>query len=146
MKKYLPWVLIAFICFVFIQSLFFKFTDSLETQLIFGTIADWMTTIPILSGIAEVFAQYGGYVIGTAELIVSALLLVPRTRVYGALLGLGVITGAIFFHVFTPLGMSIVEDLDGNKDGGALFFMACLVWFSCAYLAFTKRRELPFFK
>lgn len=138
MKKYIPWVLVAFVCFVFIQSLFFKFTDSLETQLIFGTIGDWMTTLPLLNGVAEAFAQYGGYAVGVAELIACALLLMPRTRIYGALLGLGVISGAIFFHLFTPLGISIVEDLEGNKDGGELFIMAVLVCLSCAYLSWSE--------
>ncbi len=134
MKKYLIYLLIAFICFVFVQSLFFKFSNSIETQLIFSTIADWMSGIFLLEQIAQPFAHYGGYVVGTAELIASALLLYPRTRLFGAILALVVISGAIFFHLFTPLGISIVDDLQGNRDGGVLFFMAVLVWLSSIFL------------
>ncbi|MFT6094590.1 MAG: hypothetical protein ACJA2Q_002495, partial [Pseudohongiellaceae bacterium] len=39
---YLPWGLALFIGFVFVQSLFFKFSNSFETQHIFGTIGQWM--------------------------------------------------------------------------------------------------------
>ena len=36
-----PIALVLFIAFVFVQSLFFKFTDSPETQYIFGTLDAW---------------------------------------------------------------------------------------------------------
>ena len=61
--KYLP---AAFIAFVFIQSLFFKFTGSYETEHIFGTLATW-------SGLSW-FGSFGGYLIGIAELIAAILL------------------------------------------------------------------------
>jgi len=48
-----------FIAFIFVQSLFFKFTNSYETQFIFGSLAGW-------SGFTW-FGTYGGYLIGTAE-------------------------------------------------------------------------------
>ena len=38
LSKHLP---ALFIAFVFIQSLFFKFTGSYETDHIFGTLAEW---------------------------------------------------------------------------------------------------------
>ena len=40
-RRYLPIALTLYIAFVFIQSLFFKFTDSPETQYIFGTLEAW---------------------------------------------------------------------------------------------------------
>ena len=61
--KHLPATLIAF---VFIQSLFFKFTGSYETEHIFGTLATW-------SGLSW-FGSFGGYLIGIAELIAAILL------------------------------------------------------------------------
>jgi hypothetical protein len=41
LRKYLPIILTLYIAFVFIQSLFFKFTNSPETQYIFGTLDAW---------------------------------------------------------------------------------------------------------
>ena len=40
-RSYAPPVLTLYIGFVFIQSLFFKFTNSPETQYIFGTLDTW---------------------------------------------------------------------------------------------------------
>lgn len=139
MNKYLNWALIAFVAFVFLQSLFFKFSGSEETEIIFNTIGDWMAGIEPLESISAAFAAHGGYAVGITELIAVALLVYPATRFYGALLGLGVISGAIFFHLFTPLGVNRVVDAAGNTDGGALFYMACGVWLSCAILAFFNR-------
>ena len=142
MTKFLPWSLAIFIAFVFLQSLFFKFAGSEETVIIFTTIGDWMAGISFLKPIAGPFEAHGGNVIGSVELVASALVLTPRTRVWGALLGLGVISGAIFFHLFTPLGVVRVVDAAGNTDGGALFYMACGVWLSCAALIYLGRNTL----
>lgn len=138
-----PIALILFISFVFVQSLFFKFTDSPETQYIFGTLNAWAVGL----GLPEIFAPNGiasQYVVGSAELVASVMLLaslLPRFRTIrplGALLGLGVISGAIFFHLFTPLGVAVV-DTDGTSDGGLLFAMACGVWAAAAVLLWLDR-------
>jgi len=142
MKRYLPWILVAYIVFVFVQSLFFKFSGSEETVIIFTTVGAWMASIGIPDGLAANFSAYGGYVVGSVELIASILLLIPRTRIYGAVVAFGVISGAIFFHLFTPLGVIRIVDAAGNTDGGVLFYMACGVWLSCLglfYLYFTNR-------
>ena len=139
-KKGLTWALIAFVTFVFVQSLFFKFTGSKETEIIFNTIGDWMSTIG-LGFIAPAFAAYGGYVIGGTELVASGLMINPKTRSLGALIGLAVISGAIFFHLFTPLGVDRVIDDQGNTDGGVLFYMACGVWISCALILWLNRKN-----
>lgn len=142
MKKTISWVLAIYIAFVFLQSLFFKFAGSEETVIIFSTIGAWMDGISALKPIAGLFTTYGGNVIGTVELIASVLVLIPRTRVWGALLGCFVISGAIFFHLFTPLGVVRVVDAAGNTDGGVLFFMACGVWISCVALMIIGRTQL----
>jgi len=116
-KKGVLYALLAFVIFVFVQSLFFKFAGSQETDIIFSTIATWMTTIG-LGFIAPTFASIGGYVVGGVELVACILLLVAGTRRLGALLGLGVISGAIFFHLFTPLGVNRVINEAGDTDGG----------------------------
>lgn len=139
-KKGVTYFLIAFVAFVFLQSLFFKFTGSEETDIIFNTIADWMKTVG-LGFIAPAFAAYGGYVIGGTELVATGLMINPKTRSIGALLGLAVISGAIFFHLFTPLGVNRVIDSQGNTDGGVLFYMACGVWVSCLLVFILNRKN-----
>ncbi len=129
-KKGFIYVLIAYVIFVFVQSLFYKFTGSEQTDIIFSTIAKWMNGVG-LSAIAPTFESIGGYLIGAVELIAAALLIIPATRRFGALLGLGVISGAIFFHLATPLGVDRVINAAGETDGGVLFYMACGVWISC---------------
>jgi len=142
MKKTLPWLLSLYVVFVFIQSLFFKFTGSLETVIIFNTIAAWMQCISFLAPIAPFFQSYGGVVVGSGELIASLLILIPPTRVYGAIVGFFVMSGAIFFHLFTPLGVNRVIDAAGHTDGGVLFYMACGVWVSCAALIFMNCQKI----
>lgn len=109
-------LLSAYIAFVFVQSLFFKFTGSEESIFIFSTLREW-------SGIG-LFEPAGRWIIGSAELVASILLFVPGATVLGAAMAIGIMTGAIFFHLFTPLGVEIMG------DGGELFALACGVWVS----------------
>lgn len=143
MKKIITWVLSIFVAFVFIQSLFFKFTGSEETEIIFGTIASWMSSIGLPAFVAELFGEFGGYGVGTTELVAAILILIPATRVPGASIGLLVISGAIFFHLFTPLGVDRVINEAGDTDGGVLFYMAVAVWTSCAVIIAMSRLAKP---
>lgn len=136
-KKIFLFVLIAYVIFVFVQSLFFKFAGSEQTDIIFSTIAQWMNTVG-LGFIAPAFASVGGYVVGGVELIAAIMLLFAGTRRLGAFIGFAVISGAIFFHLFTPLGVNRVIDAAGNTDGGVLFYMACGVWISCLLIFFMS--------
>ncbi len=134
--------LTVFIAAVFLDSLRFKFTNAPKTQVIFGDLDAWAATF----GARGLFAQTGlfsQYVIGGAELVASLILLttmlLPRFRrlqPLGALLGIAIMTGAISFHLFTPLGVNVAG------DGGSLFFTACGVWVSGWVLLFLRRREL----
>ena len=142
MKKYLPWLPPAFIAFVFLQSLFFKFAGWFGepadiTVYIFSTVGTWMSDIG-LGRLGGLFTEYGGIVIGLAELAASILVLVPKTRLYGAVLALSVMSGAIFFHLFTPLGVFPYTDLSCLQEGCPreypLFFMAVIVWCCALYL------------
>ena len=145
LRRHGHWLLTLFVALVFIQSLFFKFTGSPETVYIFqGKLDPWAASL----GFPGVFAPGGIFsakVVGTFELISSLLLLagaaMSRRReiqVLGAAMGLGVITGAIFFHLFTPLGVAVIN-ADGSSDGGELFMLACGVWVSCALLLWMRR-------
>ena len=53
MKNVVKWILCIYVAVVFIQSLFFKFTDAYETIHIFSTLGAWVGL--------EWFADYGAY-------------------------------------------------------------------------------------
>ncbi len=140
--KWLPHGITLIISAVFLDSLRFKFTDHPNTQEIFTRLNDWAGSF----GASGLFAHTGlfsQYVIGTGELVASALLLAGMffqryrfVQVLGALLGLAVMTGAISFHLFTPLG------IDPNDDGGGLFAAACMVWAGCVAMLVLRREQV----
>ena len=134
------WVIVIWICKVFLFSLPYKFTGHPDTQHIFGTIGSWMSGI-LGQGIGQAFSQYGAYVVGGFELVTSIILLSPalfwlisltgkagypgvRARIhkYGGLMASAVMAGAVFFHLFTPLGIEVLHE--GKSDGGSLFYAA----------------------
>jgi hypothetical protein len=126
---------------VFLDSLRFKFTNAPETQVIFGKLNAWAASL----GADGLFAQTGlfsQYVIGSAELVASGFLLaaiVPalsKLRAIGAAIASAVMTGAVSFHLFTPLG------IDPNQDGGGLFAMAVIIWLSSLITLFLYRKTL----
>jgi len=142
MKTYAPHAMALFMAAIFLDSLRFKFTDHPKTQAIFGALDGWAASFgaPGLFAHTGLFSQY---VIGSAELVASVLLLagiLPRFRhlqALGALLGLAIMAGAVSFHLFTPLG------IDPNRDGGGLFVAACVnLTFAFLLLALFRRREL----
>jgi uncharacterized membrane protein YphA (DoxX/SURF4 family) len=71
---------------------------------------------------------------GVLELIASILILYPRTTAFGALLALGLMAGAIFFHL-TKLGIKV------NGDPG-LFIYAVIVFICSAILLFMFRKQI----
>jgi hypothetical protein len=140
-KRYAPAGISVFAAIVFLDSLRFKFTDHPNTQEIFGRLDGWAGTLglPGLFGHTGLFSQY---VVGSAELTASTLLLVGllpgfvRLNALGALIGLAVMTGAVSFHLFTPLG------IDPNNDGGGLFAAAVTIWLSAVALLILRRNEV----
>lgn len=139
--KFIPMIVAVYTSIIFLDSLRYKFTNAPETQVIFGKLDVWAASLgaPGLFGQTGLFSQY---VIGSAELVASTLLLVGlfaplrRLQAVGAAVGLAVMTGAISFHTLTPLG------IDPNNDGGGLFMAACGVWISCLVLLILRRDEL----
>jgi hypothetical protein len=140
-KTYLPVAYSLIASAVFLDSLRFKFTNAVETQVIFGRLDAWATSF----GAPGLFAQTGlfsQYVIGSAELVASTLLLlglVPalrRLQTLGALLAVAVMTSAVNFHLWTPLG------IDPNNDGGGLFAMAVTVWLTSVAMLIARRKTL----
>src|SRR5437762_102977 len=103
------------------QTLFFKFTGAEESIYIFSKIG------------LEPWGRYGS---GVAELTAVILLLTPRFAWAGALLALGVISGALVSHL-TVLGIVI------RDDGGLLFALAIAVFVTSAITAFLHRGQIP---
>ncbi len=140
--KYFHWAISLFLSVIFLDSLRYKFTNAPETQVIFTEkLNGWAASL----GADGLFAQTGlfsQYVIGTAELFASALVLAgaafgfKRLQGLGALIGLAVMSGAISFHLFTPLG------IDPNNDGGGLFLAACIVWVGSMTMVIMRRKAL----
>jgi uncharacterized membrane protein YphA (DoxX/SURF4 family) len=106
---------------IFLQTLYFKFTGAAESIYIFETVG------------MEPWGRIGS---GIVELIASILILIPATAWIGALLGLGVICGAIFFHL-TKLGIEV------QGDGGFLFMLACIVFVSSLIILWKERKNIP---
>lgn len=140
-QRYAPIAISVFAAAVFLDSLRFKFTDHPNTQEIFGRLDAWAASF----GAAGLFGHTGlfsQYVIGTAELLASSLLLIgllprfTRLNALGALVGFAVMSGAVSFHLFTPLGV------DPNNDGGGLFAAAVTIWITSIVLLVIRRAEL----
>ncbi|MGI9317790.1 MAG: hypothetical protein ACR2QW_10685 [bacterium] len=137
------WVIVIWICKVFLFSLPYKFTGHPDTQHIFGTIGGWMSGF-LGQGVGQIFSQYGAYIVGSFELMTSIILLSPaifwliglisksnktsvRAKIhkFGGLLASAVMAGAVFFHLFTPLGVEVLHE--GKSDGGSLFYAAASI-------------------
>ena len=82
-----------------------------------------MLDIGLPQSFTEDFSSHGGTVTGIAELIAAVLVLIPVTRVWGVLAGLMIMSGALFFHLFTLLGVVRVVDAAGNMD-----WACCSLW------------------
>lgn len=119
-KNIVLWTFRLLAAVVMLQTLFFKFTAAEESVYIFSTLG---------------IEPWGRIGTGTGELIASILILIPPTTAFGALLGLGLMSGAIFFHL-TKLGIVV------QNDSGQLFIYALLVFVSCFVLAYSCRAQI----
>ena len=122
-QKVTSWILQLIAVVILFQTLFFKFTGARESVYIFSTLG------------IEPWGRIGS---GIVELIASILLVIPATVALGALLSLGVISGALFSHL-TKLGIS----LPAVDDRGELFGLAVAVFICSAAVLFLHRREIP---
>ena len=116
----ISWILRIIAAVILAQTLFFKFTGAEESKYIFSTLG------------MEPAGRYGS---GVAELIAVVLLLMPSTAALGALLGLGVISGALMAHL-TKLGIEV------QGDGGLLFYLAVAVFVCCAGIVWLHKDQL----
>jgi hypothetical protein len=121
------WAMVAFIVYIYVWYLQYKFLAHPGSVALFTTLTDWLGF-----GGHEKLMRIGT---GSTELIASILLVVPATQVLGAALSLCIMTGAIFFHLASPLGV------DPYGDGGVLFKQACGVWVASAVILVIHRRR-----
>ena len=113
------WILRLVPALILLQTLYFKFTAQPESVKLFSALG---------------MEPYGRIATGILELIAGILILIPRYTGYGAILGLALMTGALFFHL-TKLGVSV--------DGDALLFTYAVVTFiCCAILILAYRNQL----
>lgn len=107
------------IAIIFIQTLYYKFTAHPDSVHIFSALG------------VEPFGRIG---LGIIELITAILLLVPRTKLWGILIGLGIISGAIFSHL-------LVIGTEVKGDSGGLFLLAIIVMIASLILMFIHKDE-----
>lgn len=113
------WIFRVLAALIMLQTLFYKFSADPQSVHLFTILG---------------MEPWGRIGTGVLELIASLLILYPRTTGYGAFLGLGLMAGAIFFHL-TKLGIKF----DGDY---VLFLYAVIAFISCAVLVFYYRKEL----
>src|SRR5687768_8748993 len=114
-------ILKIIVAVILLQTLYFKFTGAAESVYIFETVG------------MEPWGRIGS---GVVELLAVIFLFIPRTTWLGAILALGSMAGAIFFHL-TKLGIEVME------DGGLLFMLACVVFVSCQFILWHERKKIP---
>jgi hypothetical protein len=115
------WIVKGIAVVILVQTLFFKFTGAEESVYIFQTLG------------VEPFGRIGS---GIVELIASILILIPRTTLLGALMGLGTMAGAILSHLVF-LGIEV------KNDDGTLFILAIITFLCCSFLVYCNRESIP---
>jgi len=121
--KIFSWILRIVAAVIMLQTLYFKFTGQPESIALFTLIR---------------MEPWGRIGTGAMELIASILILTPKTKVLGAGLGLGLMAGALFFHL-TKVG---IVDATGSA---LLFTYALVVFVSCAILLAMHFKDLKNF-
>lgn len=119
-KKLITIPMALWLSLIFLGSLPYKFTNHPDTQHIFGTIGDWIGGF-LGSAIGSGFSNYAGYIIGSMELVASVMILsgiilwgiqlagflkmknLDHFIALGGIFASGIMAGAIFFHVVSPL-------------------------------------------
>jgi hypothetical protein len=119
----LAWLAATWIAFEFTWYQQYKLAGP---TLVFDRLSDW-------SGIPEMPLRL--FVSGL-ELVATVLVLIPRTQAFGGLFSMGIMGGAILFHLFTPLGV------DPYEDGGNLFKEACFTFAMGAVIVVARWNEV----
>jgi putative oxidoreductase len=118
-KKIISWAMRIAAAVILLQTLYFKFTGQPESVELFTKLG------------AEPWGRIGS---GVMELIASILLLIPSTVFIGAVLGIGLMAGAILSHL-TIIG------IQSQGDGGQLFMLAIIVLVCCTVVALLHKKD-----
>lgn len=121
MNKNLLLALRIIISVILVQTLRYKFTAHPDSIYIFTKVG---------------LEPFGRIAIGVLELIAAILILIPKTVWAGALLTVGIISGAILMHL-TLLGIEI------NNDGGMLFYLAVSTLILSSIILWDQRKSIP---
>jgi hypothetical protein len=121
-QKIASWLVRVTAAVILLQTLFFKFTGAPESIYIFTKVG---------------MEPWGRYGTGVVELIASILLLSSCHCWLGAVLALGVMGGAIMFHL-TLLGIVV------QNDGGLLFGLAITVAVCSLVTLVLHRQQIPY--
>ena len=119
-KPIFIWIIKLIAVIILVQTLYFKFTGAEESVYIFSTLG------------AEPFGRIGS---GIIELIASILILIPRTTLLGAILGVATMFGAILSHLVF-LGIEV------KNDGGTLFILAIITFLCCLILIYNQKSKI----
>ncbi len=114
------WIIKLTAVVILLQTLYFKFSAADESIYIFSALG---------------IEPYGRIGSGIVELVASVLILIPRTTLLGAIIGLGTMTAAIIFHILV-LGIVV------QNDGGTLFMLAVITFLCCAVLIYQNRKDI----
>jgi uncharacterized membrane protein YphA (DoxX/SURF4 family) len=113
------WILRLVPAIILLQTLYFKFTAQPESVQLFTKIG---------------MEPYGRIGTGVLELIAAIMILIPGYTGYGAILGLVMMTGALYFHL-TKIGIFFGGD-------ALLFIYAVITFVCCALLIFIYKTRL----
>ena len=123
MKTKIVFILKVAAAAIMLQTLFYKFSGAQESLELFTKLA----------GENEAYMRIGT---GVLELIASILLFRPKTIWLGALMTVGLMSGAIMGHL-TKLRIS------HNNDGGLLFGSAIFILIVGILVLFKERKSIP---
>ena len=121
MKNKILFLLRLIAAAILLQTLYFKFSGAAESKFIFSSLG---------------MEPWGRWISGFAELIASTLMLMPATSILGAVIGMGIMVGAMASHL-AILGIVV------QNDGGLLFALACVVFLCSANIIFLQREQIP---
>ena len=121
-KHIISWILQIIVVAILAPAVYYKFTAHPDT-------------IEVFTGLG--MEPGGRLLIGTLELATIIMLIIPHSIGWGALLGWGVMSGAIIAHA-TKLGFS--------GPAFSLGMSAILVWACCLFILFIRREEIEFIR
>lgn len=118
-KIIISWLLRIAAAVILLQTLYFKFTAHPESVELFTKLG------------VEPWGRIGT---GIIELITGILLLIPSTVFIGAVLGIGLMSGAILSHI-------AVIGIESKGDGGQLFMLAIAVFVCCGIIMWLHKQQ-----